>query len=1399
MHQQLKSKSFDLLSFANQVLLEQRGTLQQASQSLEHAISQLDIEENAQLGQLQNLQQQLSQQKQVQQKLADRHAQLQLSNQQSISSIQQNISNLQQSSQVSTLQTADQLEKLLEARFLLQLFNEFLLCRLVGGIVLSLEFALCDKQQVLCFNAQSSISGISPPQKLSFYSSDSINVTDSQISKQQFLQKLEDSTALQQKPNAIQAINAIKQTDQLVGKDGANDYRRIIASPLEDSPLIPPAFRYLLNNPHRRYQALYVLTLLQNNFDQIQHISVPSENLFGENPPRWSLLKLQIIQQAVRSTNIKPDIFLKLHNQTVDFINQLINDIRSVNNVIATPPRDMIISRLKNYQFFFKKVTDKKDLTVDDYQMITNQFNLDIYNKTLCTDYSNKFPRNSELYKLFQALNYKNPNFVAARRICKCIDAIKGDILQLRYLCFEAIGQKLIDYNEPYIDQVIKSDILLHSDIDDPQILQHRLPNLQCYFQQILVIFKAVKRICEICLDQPTETIQKVLTILTESVLYSIQRKLIPEETQAQETQNTAQGRMLNILPCIKLLFDEALKNLNFKIEVVKIDSQAQYYGCPTYGSLNIQLTQLISRTSDKLEELKENLEYPVQLHKYLRELRDNTRKKAQQDLNCLIDSNSDLLYAIDEYKSDQRKWKDILQLNNEDDIEINSWDFEIFIEKKLQNDPQNLMELKDFQFTDLLERVELKSKLIEYQILLQDTYDNLQKTQQEKATKAQQTTQNETQKVWIQLNGKELYVDILKQSNFTNENFRAIEDVIHYINKLEISPQYPKRFYEYSLVLPNYHVRNLLPPLPSTLLFSQDQFSDQSFSFKLQNYQIQHLESLKKGEMLPNIILQAAIPQKAYTITQQCWIQINCIAGQQTYQKLLDNYVQIQTISDKAAEKLFDGQRILEQQYLRSFNNNKNVLEIKKTQYLKLNEVIMNFSTIIDNKIYSEFLFNDLSPMLNRFKSQIQRLLMLSRDIRPLQQQLASALFFTVKKFYEQLEQKINKTKENLPKIVEMICGKYNAEYPQVLPNSLCYRYTADLNQSKTLKQFEALNQVLTNAKTKLTQKNIYVLKVNLQGQPLGFCADYVDTALLFDGTKKIQNSLVYESSNKLANEPNPIIPFLDIIIPMQQSLILITQLSSQHINQIIQLNLQQSQEILTQVIQTQNLFQTQVESFINELFQTALQIQFAALRQIFSLINYDCVNTDKQKNYYQFEHFVGSKSAFDTVPGKPAGAKFIVQSIKNFCMVLKQVPRQVMLRMIASLVQNFPDLYLAHLSRFTIRNNSLQQLAVLDEIRYYIDNLTDILGSLQPSNEQEIAIIQMAQKSFSLLILTKQQLNFVPIDYDLQQQLKYEQIQLLKWIRVRGESTEAGFLEQADGSGIKQDNDFARILREQ
>ena len=42
--------------------------------------------------------------------------------------------------------------------------------------------------------------------------------------------------------------------------------------------------------------------------------------------------------------------------------------------------------------------------------------------------FPHEYPRRSEIYNLFQALDVNHPNFPAARRICNCIDALGGDV-----------------------------------------------------------------------------------------------------------------------------------------------------------------------------------------------------------------------------------------------------------------------------------------------------------------------------------------------------------------------------------------------------------------------------------------------------------------------------------------------------------------------------------------------------------------------------------------------------------------------------------------------------------------------------------------------------------------------------------------------------------------------------------------------------------------------------------------------------------------------------------------------------------------------------------------------------------------------------------------------------------
>ena len=70
--------------------------------------------------------------------------------------------------------------------------------------------------------------------------------------------------------------------------------------------------------------------------------------------------------------------------------------------------------------------------------------------------------------------------------------------------------------------------------------------------------------------------------------------------------------------------------------------------------------------------------------------------------------------------------------------------------------------------------------------------------------------------------------------------------------------PTIPERYRAFKLVLPNYYVRTLVPPLPTSFMFIH-QDVPQQINFKLQQLQEDHMQAILDGMPEKQQVIQKA------------------------------------------------------------------------------------------------------------------------------------------------------------------------------------------------------------------------------------------------------------------------------------------------------------------------------------------------------------------------------------------------------------------------------------------------------------------------------------------------------------------------------------------------------------
>lgn len=59
-------------------------------------------------------------------------------------------------------------------------------------------------------------------------------------------------------------------------------------------------------------------------------------------------MKIKDVRDEIANTGIHPQKLLTLHNETIQFINQLLTEISSVSNIIYSPPVEMLIDEMSS-------------------------------------------------------------------------------------------------------------------------------------------------------------------------------------------------------------------------------------------------------------------------------------------------------------------------------------------------------------------------------------------------------------------------------------------------------------------------------------------------------------------------------------------------------------------------------------------------------------------------------------------------------------------------------------------------------------------------------------------------------------------------------------------------------------------------------------------------------------------------------------------------------------------------------------------------------------------------------------------------------------------------------------------------------------------------------------------
>lgn len=368
-------------------------------------------------------------------------------------------------------------KNLQKAMFLLQLFNEFIIARLLGGVSLHFEFApvaktgaivtdQLDYEHLLATGSLcKTMNGTDPEMLLTntYYSQDYyfINTNPSSLKAKSLLpERLEYTPYTQPKSNAKEGT-----WEYLLSKQN-----RIISSPYEDSPYIPPAFRYLLNNPFTRHQMLLTLKEMIAAFDMHSMLSVPRFDCLENVSFSWSLLSVPDLRSQL-PTPLSSEQLNAATVETVAFIKRLYDSITSLHSVVPYPPTSAMSRRLNELvEAANTLISYGPEQISDNVHDICSKYAIYTDSQAQPTKYSFDLYRHRYglLYELCCALDYrKRPDFAKVRRIVATMDILG---MQCYDLVYEAITYACVKASSHLLTNFANSPLLENPE-DIPDIL----------------------------------------------------------------------------------------------------------------------------------------------------------------------------------------------------------------------------------------------------------------------------------------------------------------------------------------------------------------------------------------------------------------------------------------------------------------------------------------------------------------------------------------------------------------------------------------------------------------------------------------------------------------------------------------------------------------------------------------------------------------------------------------------------------------------------------------------------------------------------------------------------------------------------------------------------------------
>ncbi|TNJ29427.1 hypothetical protein GMRT_10281 [Giardia muris] len=511
------------------------------------------------------------------------------------------------------------------ATFLLQLFNEFLLVRLVGGVALQMEMAPVARgvgvivqhsayaQALASDTLFKTASNENPefPAAITYYHPEALCVGISP-ERADMLGKPGYTSPMGFTPTPFDR-NAHTETGLALEYLEQNT---TACSVYEYSPFLPPSVRYLLASPFTRHQMLLALKLLISAFDIHNTLSIPRADCLTQNADLpWSLFSHPQVRERL-PLPLSSEYLNLATEQTLELLRALYNSITSVSSILPLPPVHCLAKRLFELEAAAKQIQTAnagKGLELSDARRIYKRYGIYMSDAPTFFDYTSRMPADSQenyvfgsfchrhglLYELCLALApRKPPNLLKARRIIMTMDLLG---LGSYDLVFETIAYTCMRSNRDVLDSFLGSPLLKTLEdipdvcagfgctqtlsatspgggtdipsqttvstqnwLDDIAIrAKDAFPMLSQYFTQVFQLARGLFCVCVMTLRDPRQLILQLTQFLLRQLVQDITELLAAACEQFGGNEAQVSLFLVRIQPIIKCYIEEMVVKLS--------------------------------------------------------------------------------------------------------------------------------------------------------------------------------------------------------------------------------------------------------------------------------------------------------------------------------------------------------------------------------------------------------------------------------------------------------------------------------------------------------------------------------------------------------------------------------------------------------------------------------------------------------------------------------------------------------------------------------------------------------------------------------------------------------------------------------------------------------------------